>query len=407
MTELIGSFDELVPEQESIAGGKGATLARLYQAGYPVPEGFVVLPAAFSGDQLKPEAWTQVQAQLKGMREAQNGRSAFAVRSSALSEDSARASFAGEFETVLDVHSDDMVRAAIHAVRQSRHSERVRIYSEAQGLDIAHDMAVVVQRLVRADISGVLFTADPVTGDRTRMAGNFVYGFGEELVAGETEPYTFTLKRPKGRYEGSSGLKRFARKLYRLGCHLEKELGSPQDIEWAISDGRLFLLQSRPITTMIGHNPATGEWNATLTGDYLWSNTNLGEAFIDVLTPLTFSVALLGAYDLVPGQLLSGNICGRLYFNISMVASMYSAFGMEKRVLKMTESSLGRLPDNIEIPLIPFSLPFTLRNIIPKAIKAEKRQSRCRKELAQWCKDSRPKGPWQQQKSFRNTEIAG
>lgn len=142
-------------------------------------------------------------------------------------------------------------------------------------------------------------------------------------------------------------------------------------------------------TTLNGHNPATGEWNATLTGDYLWSNTNLGEAFIDVLTPFTYSVALLGAYELVAGMPMAGNICGRLYFNMSLVVSMYSAFGIEKRVLEMTETSLGRLPDNIEVPMIPFSLPYTLIHIVPKAIKAEMRQSKCRKGLAQWLASTR------------------
>jgi phosphohistidine swiveling domain-containing protein len=141
--------------------------------------------------------------------------------------------------------------------------------------------------------------------------------------------------------------------------------------------------------TLMGHNPATGEWNATLTGDYLWSNTNLGEAFIDVLTPFSYSVALLGAYELVAGMLMSGNICGRLYFNMSLVVSMYSAFGIEKRVLQMTETSLGRLPDDVEIPMIHFSLPYTLKHIVPKAIKAEMRQSKCRKGLAQWLASTR------------------
>ena len=142
-------------------------------------------------------------------------------------------------------------------------------------------------------------------------------------------------------------------------------------------------------TALIGHNPATGEWNATLTGDYLWSNTNLGEAFIDVLTPFTYSVALLGAYELVAGMPMAGNICGRLYFNMSLVVSMYSAFGIEKRVLEMTETSLGRLPDSIEVPMIPFSLPYTLTHIMPKAIKAELRQSKCRKGLARWLGSTR------------------
>jgi phosphoenolpyruvate synthase/pyruvate phosphate dikinase len=286
MTEMIRTFDQLLPEEQSLAGGKGGTLARLYQAGYPVPDGFVILPGAFADDEIRAEAWVQVQMQLEQARRLENGTAAFAVRSSALSEDSAFASFAGEFETVLDVHTDEMIRAAIHTVRRSRHAERVRAYSEARGLEAIHDMAVVLQRLVRADISGVLFTADPVSGGHSAMIGNYVYGSGEALVSGEAEPYTFTLARPKGRYEGSSEMKRFARRLYKLADRLQRECGCPQDIEWAVADGELFLLQSRPITTLIGHDPATGEHNASLTGDYLWSNTNLGEAFIDVLTPL-------------------------------------------------------------------------------------------------------------------------
>ena len=210
MTDMIRPFNELTAEQQSLGGGKGGTLAKLRQAGYPVPDGFVVLPRAFAGDELTTEAWMQARTHLAHMRKADR-RIAFAVRSSALSEDSAQASFAGEFETVLDVHSDEMIREAIHTVRRSRHSERVRAYSEAKGIDAAHEIAVVVQQLVRADISGVLFTADPVSGSPAQMTGNYVYGLGDELVSGEVEPYTFTLERPKGRYDGPPDMNRFAR----------------------------------------------------------------------------------------------------------------------------------------------------------------------------------------------------
>src|SRR3972149_2039567 len=116
---MIGSLADLKPDHQSQAGGKGGTLARLYQRGYPVPEGFVILPAAFEADELKPEAWTQAQTQLARLRQGRAG-TAFAVRSSALSEDSAQVSFAGEFETVLDVRGDEDVRRAIGTVRRSR-----------------------------------------------------------------------------------------------------------------------------------------------------------------------------------------------------------------------------------------------------------------------------------------------
>ena len=105
MTELVLSFEEFTAERQALAGGKGGTLAQLRQAGYPVPDGFVILPTAFRDDQLRPDAWAQVRTKLERLR-ATDEQVTFAVRSSALSEDSAIASFAGEFETVLDVHTD-------------------------------------------------------------------------------------------------------------------------------------------------------------------------------------------------------------------------------------------------------------------------------------------------------------
>jgi phosphohistidine swiveling domain-containing protein len=394
MADLVRSFDELTQEQQTPAGGKGGTLARLYQAGYPVPAGFVILPAAFAGDELTADAWTQVQQRLQRMR--QNGHGgAFAVRSSALSEDSAFASFAGEFETVLDVHTDDMVRAAIHAVRRSRHSERVRAYSRAQGIDEAHDMAVVVQQLVRADISGVLFTANPVTGSHAEMMGNFVHGFGEELVSGEAEPYTFTLQRPKGLYEGPDALKPHARKLYKLASRLQKELEGPQDIEWAIAGNQVFLLQSRPVTTLRGHDPSTGEWNDSLTGDFLWSRNNFGEARPDVMTPLTWSISsdIYEKMTFLPGYSMAGNICGRFYANISVMASMVVAMGKDlDAAMEQMQGLLGHAPPGIEVPVLPIprsALLFALPTMIRLGIKEKQGGRKVPAFLAEnpgWCR---------------------
>ena len=139
MNEKVKSFAELEQAERESAGGKGGTLAHLYQAGYPVPDGFVILPAAFIGDELSNDGWLEVKGQLARLRNGANTTS-FAVRSSALSEDSAQASFAGEFETVLDVHTDEMIREAIGIVRRSRLSERVQAYSEAKGMELDHDV---------------------------------------------------------------------------------------------------------------------------------------------------------------------------------------------------------------------------------------------------------------------------
>lgn len=388
MNDKIRSFEELTAEEQLAAGGKGGTLSRLYQAGYPVPDGFVILPTGFDQDQLRPEAWAQVQACLHRMRG--NGPSrAFAVRSSAIAEDSAQASFAGEFETVLSVRNDQDIRDAIHTVRRSRHSARVQAYSQAHGMHAAHDMAVVIQRLVSADISGVLFTADPITGSQATMTGNFVLGSGDKLVSGEASGQTFIMRRPQSQYEGPPELRRFARRLYKLARRLEKDLGGPLDIEWAIAKGKLYLLQSRPITTLKGFSLATGEWNASLTGDYLWSNVNFGEAVSDVMTPLSWTVLQLifGEWEVLPGYKTAGNIGGRPYLNISIFATLFHALGKSRQdLLQALEGTVyTRLPESMHIPLLPLSRHSLLR-MLPSLIRTQLKQKRALKELPGYLK---------------------
>ena len=229
MMNKVRSFSELAPEQQAAAGGKGGMLARLFQEGYPVPEGFVVLAPAFQDEKLDSQVWSQVQAHLHSLRQNQK-EVRFAVRSSALSEDSAQASFAGEFETVLNVTSDQEILEAIHTVYQSRQAERVRVYSAAHDMEVSQQMAVVIQRMVPSELAGVLFTADPVSGSYTNMIGNFAHGLGEQLVSGEANAYAFKLIRPKGQCDGPDEVKPYASELYKYAMRLEKELGSPQDI---------------------------------------------------------------------------------------------------------------------------------------------------------------------------------
>src|SRR5512140_41334 len=192
------SFAEITPEQRAFAGGKGGSLARLYQAGFPVPDGFVILPSAFEGDDLCPQSWAEVQRRLGTLRML-DPQLSFAVRSSALSEDSAQASFAGEFETRLNVRSDEDIQQAIRTVYRSRQSERVLAYSQARGLDSNHKIAVVVQQLVKAESSGVLFTAHPITGQRDQAMLTATWGLGEAIVGGLVTPDTFALDKATGR----------------------------------------------------------------------------------------------------------------------------------------------------------------------------------------------------------------
>ena len=119
----------------------------------------------------------------------------FAVRSSALSEDSTNASFAGEFETVLNVQSDTDIHKAVLTVYHSRMSERVQAYSLVKGIDTDHEIAVVVQQLVKAESSGVLFTANPVTGQRDEAMLTAAWGLGEAIVGGMVTPDTFIVNK--------------------------------------------------------------------------------------------------------------------------------------------------------------------------------------------------------------------
>ncbi|MFW9998068.1 MAG: PEP/pyruvate-binding domain-containing protein [Candidatus Odinarchaeota archaeon] len=355
--EFVLDFNKLTVKEQFEAGGKGGALAKLYQAGYPVPKGIVIMPTAFVGDELRIEAWEQVKSKIRQMQgKRKHNNISFAVRSSALAEDSSQASFAGEFETVLDVSTDQAILDAIIRVRKSRYSKRVKAYSQAKGMDSSHEIAVVVQQLVQADITGILFTADPVSGNRFIMTGSFTRGLGDKLVSGEVTGETFTLK-DKGNYEGPSELAKFAKDIYKLGKKLERELGCPQDIEWCIAGGKLYLLQSRPITTMIGHDPSTGEWNDTRTGDYLWMSFHLAELFPQVMTPATWSVWRSGFFgQKVMGFEKVGNICGRPYLNMSLMYSIMSKQGKDHETIQaLLEEEVGTIPEPKEIPIIPMS----------------------------------------------------
>lgn len=384
---MIYPFHQLTAENQPPAGGKGGTLAKLAQAGYPIPDGFVILPTAFTGSQLRPDVWQQVQHHLNRLR-SENGRSSFAVRSSALAEDAANTSFAGEFETVLDVKTDEAIQTAIQQVRESGQHTRVQAYSQAHGLTEVHQVAVVVQKLVQAELSGVLFTADPVTGSHTIMPGNFIHGLGDRLVSGEANPEIFQLKRPNGIYEGPTVLKKYGRSLYQLATRLEQDLGGPQDIEWAVANGQVYILQARPITTLQGNNPTTGEQNDSLRGDYLWTNANFGEAVPDVMTLFTWSLLQIYGEETFSLPALGhhpfmGNIGGRFYLNMSLFASLLMTMGFSReRLMYESEEFFGNIPPDLPIPLIPYSRWQVLRQFIPFAFRAKQRSRRNQRNLA-------------------------
>ncbi|WP_068621007.1 PEP/pyruvate-binding domain-containing protein [Paenibacillus tuaregi] len=391
MLDTVLGFNELTPSMFAFAGGKGTMLARMYQGGYPVPEGFVILPSAFEEGQLNEGAWKEIATRVNKIRHSFNGAQ-FAVRSSGLSEDSEAASFAGEFDTVLNMKTDEEIREALYTVYRSKYAERVRVYSSVQGMEQSHEIAIVVQLMVVPEISGVLFTADPITGSRVVMTGNYVFGLGEQLVSGEANAHSFTLTRPKGKYSGAGVFRKHAMKLYRYALRLEKELGGPQDLEWAISKGRVYLLQARPVTTFSPGNRDKFEWNDSLTGDFLWTNTNVGESIPDVFTPFSWSVirALDEEQQVVPGHyLMSGNICGRVYSNISLPVSAFQALGFNSRsILAKMSNVFGKLPEGIGIPVYPFSKWSIIKALVPRILYSSKRTREAVKGMSQYLKDS-------------------
>jgi pyruvate,water dikinase len=275
MTEapLVVPFGDPRCRDVPLSGGKGASLAVMTGEGLPVPAGFVVTSAAFEAavdpDELRRRARDK---DIDGARALVTaGRvprdlvaAAFgslaapvAVRSSACAEDSDGASYAGQQETYLNVEDLDGVLTRIVDCWLSFFTDRAMFYREEKGSLDDVRMAVVVQEMVDSATSGVLFTADPVHGRRDRMVVEAARGLGEQVVSGEVTPDHYVLDRhgtvKRSRVVGDAPVLTESQcaELAGMGRHLADLHGGPQDIEWAYDDGgSLYLLQSRPITTL-------------------------------------------------------------------------------------------------------------------------------------------------------------
>jgi phosphoenolpyruvate synthase/pyruvate phosphate dikinase len=279
-----------------LLGGKASNLCHL-AAEYKVPPGFCLTAAAFERSVttrpitdedstpvvLPPELYEElVQAyRMLGERCGLDTPSV-AVRSSALDEDGAEASFAGQHETYLNVVGAESVAEAVARCWTSVQSPRALEYRRRQGL--ARDnvrIAVLVQQLVPADVSSVVFSANPVTGSQDEVMINASWGLGESIVGGTVTPDTYVVRKVDMRIiSGQIAEKRRMTVLVpggtrevevprvlraeqtltddqvvemaRLGVALERRMGHPVDLECAVHAGRLYLLQCRPITTRMG-----------------------------------------------------------------------------------------------------------------------------------------------------------
>jgi pyruvate,water dikinase len=271
MSELLRLDDALCCEVR-VAGGKGASLAAMTAAGFTVPPGFVVAAGALAervgAEEIRRLArahdWEAAQEYVRNaqppteeIEEAYErlGGGPVAVRSSACAEDSEAASFAGQQETYLNVRGADAVAGRVVECWASFFSERALFYRVRKGSLDDLGMAVVVQRMIQPDTSGVIFTADPVQRRRDRMVVEAVRGLGEQVVSGHVTPDHYVLdragavKRERLQDGGVLAAPELLR-LAELGRGLEEHFGAPQDIEWAIAGDEIYLLQSRPVTTL-------------------------------------------------------------------------------------------------------------------------------------------------------------
>ncbi|MCS7484755.1 phosphoenolpyruvate synthase [Umezawaea endophytica] len=325
MTTHVVGFDTLGKHDTAIAGGKGANLGELTGAGLPVPPGFVITADAYlasmerggTRDELRSALDTALlsvdspneltaacellqdlvrkagvpddvrTAVLDAYRALGPGASV-AVRSSATSEDGAGTSFAGMNATYTNVTGDADLVERVRDCWASLFGPRVIAYRASRQIIEEPAIAVVVQRMVDSERSGVAFTADPSTGNRDRVVVEGAFGLGEVVVSGAVEPDTYVLAKTGPRLlearvghqthkivrgpdgadlrvdlDEHTGAERVltddeAIDLARLALRVEEHYGTPQDLEWAIAEGWTWLVQSRPITTLDeGEAPGT------------------------------------------------------------------------------------------------------------------------------------------------------
>lgn len=345
--KYIFSFKEISEDVSAVCGGKGASLARLTKMGMPVPEGYVITAGAFEGE-IIPEAVRELDELISKLSD----KYTYAVRSSALCEDGENASFAGAFETVTDVRREDII-SAVKQVIASADSLRVKKYAESSGAE-SGGIAVVIQRFVRPEFAGVVFTADPISGSAAVMQGNYVKGEGEALVSGEKNAEEFSFDAMKFSYKGNSGFERYAKGLFKCCKRIGNGYGRPMDIEWAVSGGRVYILQARPITSLKRMDRDSFKVNGSLSGEYLLSKTNVGEIFMRPVSPVTYSVLEI-ICDALGMPCFIDNVCGQPYANLSVICSLIVALGAkEEAAFKMIKEIAGELPEGVSVPVFPF-----------------------------------------------------
>ncbi len=381
-------------------GGKARNLYHLKEIGLTVPDWIVIpheelslllIQRQSSTDENTEEFIQSIKLPEGFCKEIINRFSAdslFAVRSSAVDEDGSGFSFAGQFETELYVTAQELERCILK-VWSSVFSERIKFYRKSNGLNPETGIAVIVQEMINPEVSGVAFGINPSSGDRKARIVSAVYGVGEGIVSGELDSDNYIVKDGKITPTIVRKTHQLIRSSQGVGTQkqdipddkqmlpalkedqvlsvvnvLEKcatYFRKPQDIEFAFRSGKLYLLQSRPITTL-------GKI-ADQNGDYiLWDNSNIIESYPGVTTPLTFSFisqSYEGAYKLFSGfmgvsqQVIADNervfantlglINGRVYYNLKTwyhMLAMLPGYSINARYM---EAMMG-VKERFDIP---------------------------------------------------------
>ena len=289
MAARIIHFDQI--KLGDAVGGKAEGLAKLIRMQLQVPPGFVILDA-------QPGAYPHdLEAQYNALVAKSHNQGKVAVRSSAIGEDSSGASFAGQYETILDVRGFEALKKAIDHCLASVHSERASSYRTQQAGLGTMPMAIVVQDMVNARCAGVLFTVDPVHQRRDHLVIDAVTGTGEKLVSGDATPdHTLVDRNTKSvlhqELTGNTSIlsSKNIQDLIEGALIAERIAGEPLDMEWAINQHETVCwLQARPITTLAGD---LNELDSTLLSpEHIYTKCNVAEALPGALCPLTHSVS--------------------------------------------------------------------------------------------------------------------
>jgi len=375
-------LNQVSKDDIALVGGKGANLGEMIQANFPVPEGFAISTAAYFDfikeyriDQIIKEELTALNYEDNKLLEKASGiiketildaelspslakkiisfyqklgKPYVAVRSSASAEDLPTASFAGQQATFLNVQGEKNLLEAIKKCWASLFEPRAIYYRFVQKFDhLKVGLSAIVQKMIDSDISGVIFTIDPVTNNKDLIDVEAVYGLGEAIVSGAVTPDRYLVKkgthiivekqinRQNWMLKKSDGLSTRKNVIYkkqkqqklsnnlivllaRLGEKVEKHYQFPQDIEWAVEKEKIYLVQTRPVTTLAGE---TGRGLKVRKGRILLKGqaASVGQAFGSVKI-------LKSAQEL--DKVKRGNILVTKMTNPSFVPAMRKAKGI-------------------------------------------------------------------------------